>query len=306
MFIIIFLIIFVFFISFLSIVRNNIIIWWRVFLIITVAFIFLNKGVKSYSSLINYFIIQERLGLIFLLINFGIIQFFIVLIKIGVAPLHFWVFRVTNNIFRYNLIWFLTFQKLPFLIILLQIFWLGSFMLLFLGLIICYFQIYSIKNYKNLLVLSSTESFNWIIIGLFLSVFNTLYLFLYYIFLIIILIRKFRKSRVNFLNWETILVFLNIPFRVTFFVKIFSLRELINFNSTFLILVLFTIFLSVLTFRYWLVNIRVKLGDFNQNNNKVFYFLIYPLIVIRIIYFSSKIILYYLDKVKFLLGEVRC
>lgn len=255
----------------------------------TVTFIFLNKGVKSYSSLINYFIIQERLGLIFLLINFGIIQFFIILIKIGVAPLHFWVFSVTNNIFSYNLIWFLTFQKLPFLLILLQIFWLGSFFLLFAGLFFCYLQIFSIKNYKNLLVLSSTESFNWIIIGLFISVFNTLYLFLYYIILIIILINKFRKINYQFLNWETILVFLNIPFRVTFFVKIFSLSEIFKFNSFFVLFILFIIFLSVLAFSYWLVNISVKYNANNQVNNKFIYFLIYPLIVLRIIYFSSKI-----------------
>lgn len=55
----------------------------------TVIFIFLNKNINSYSRLINYFIIQESLGLLFLLINYNIIQFFIVLIKIGVAPLHF-------------------------------------------------------------------------------------------------------------------------------------------------------------------------------------------------------------------------
>lgn len=289
MFIIIFLIIFTLFISLLSILSNNIVIWWSVFLLITVTFIFLNKSVKRYSSLINYFIIQERLGLIFLLINFGVLQFFILLIKIGVAPLHFWVFRVTNNIFSYNLIWFLTFQKLPFLLILLQIFWLGSFLLLFFGLLTCYFQIFSIKNYKNLLVLSSTESFNWIIIGLFVSIFNTLYLFIYYIVLIVLIINKFRKINSNFLNWETILVFLNIPFRVTFFVKIFSLREVFKLNNFFILLVLFLIFLSVLVFSFWLVNIRTKFNKDVQNNNKFYYFLLYPLITLRIIYFSSKI-----------------
>jgi len=288
LFVIIFLILFVIFISLLSIIRNNVVIWWRVFLLITISFIFLNKRVKRYSSLINYFIIQESLGLIFLLINFGFLQFFIVLMKIGVAPLHFWVFRVTNNIFSYNLIWFLTFQKLPFLLILLQIFWLRSFILLFIGLLVCYLQIFSIKNYKNLLVLSSTESFNWIIIGLFISIFNTLYLFLYYLILMVIIINKFSKINFNFLNWETILVFLNIPFRVTFFVKIFSLREIFKFNNFFILLVLFIIFLSVLTFSFWLVNISTKFRDVNQNNNKFFYFMLYPLIIFRIIYFSSK------------------
>lgn len=283
MFLIIFIISFVLFLRLLSLITNNIIIWWRVFLMITVVFIFLNKNVKSYSSLINYFVIQESLGLIFLLINFGIFQFFIIIIKIGVAPLHFWIFSITNNIFSYNLIWFLTFQKLPFLLILVQIFWLGGLILLFFGLIVCYLQIFSLKNYKNLLVLSSTESFNWIIIGVFISLINSVYLFIYYIILIVILINKFRKSSSNWLNWETILVFLNIPFRVTFFVKIFSLREIFKFNTIIMLVILMIIFLSALTFRYWLINMRVKFYDKNQINNNYFYFLLYPLILIRII-----------------------
>lgn len=284
----IFLFFFVFFISVLSIIRSNLVIWWRIFLLITTIFVFLNKKIKSFSSLVNYFIIQESLGLLFLLINFSIVQFFIVLIKIGVAPLHFWVLSVTNNVFRYNLMWFLTFQKLPFLFILLQIFWLGSFIFFFFGLLICYFQLFSIKNYKNLLVLSSTESFNWVVIGLFISVFNVMYLFIYYFFLIILLINQISKINVNFLNWETILVFLNIPFSVTFFVKIFSLREIFKFNEFFILLVLFLMFLSVLSISFWLVNISTKFNNYIFNNRKFFYFLLYPLILIRIIYFSSK------------------
>lgn len=280
---------FVLILSFLSFFSNNIIIWWRVFLIITILFIFLNKGLKRYSSLINYFIIQERLGLIFLLINFGLIQFFIILIKIGVAPLHFWIFSVTNGIFNFNLMWFLTFQKLPFLLILIQIFWNGSFILLIIGLFICYLQIFITKNYKNLLILSSTESFNWIILGLFVSLLNPIFLFIYYIILIVFLINKFSKIRFNWIGWETILVFLNIPFSVTFIVKIFSLREIFKISEIFVVLILFIIFLSALTFSFWLINIRIKLNINQQQNNKNLFFLIYPLIIIIIIYFSSKI-----------------
>lgn len=283
------MILFVFFLSFLSIRSSNYIIWWRIFLLITLVFVFLNKNNKSYSRIINYFVIQESLGLLFLILNVRLLQFFIVIIKIGVAPLHFWIFRVTNNVFGYNLIWFLTFQKLPFLLIIIQIFYFRSFVILFLGLLLCYFQIFIIKNYKNILILSSTESFNWVLMGLYLSLFNVIYLFFYYIFMIILVINKFRKSSYNFLNWEVVLVFLNIPFTVTFFVKIFSIREILK-NSVFLLLfLLFLIFLSILTFSYWLINIRTKTNYNKISNNNFLFFLIYPLILIRIIYFSSKI-----------------
>lgn len=262
---------------------RNLLIWWSIFLLITILFTLLNKSNKSYSRIFNYFIIQERLGLLFLIFSSGVLQFFIILIKIGVAPLHFWIFNVTNNVFNFRLIWFLTFQKLPFLLILLQIFWLNRIYLLILGLFICYFQIFSIKNYKNLIIISSTESFNWIILGLLFSFFNSFYLFLYYFLLIIILINKFRKNNTNFINWETSLIFLNIPFRVSFFVKIFSLREIFKLERFFVLVLLFVIFLSVLSFSYWLINLSIKNNVDDSINNKFFYFILFPIILISII-----------------------
>lgn len=281
---IVFISLFTLFLTILSLLTNNIIVWWRIFLLITVVFVLLNKSTKSYIRIFNYFVIQESLGLLFLLFSRGLLQFFIILLKIGVAPLHFWIFNVTNNIFNYRLIWFLTFQKLPFLTILLQIFWLRSTYILLFGLLVCYVQIFVMKRYKNLLIISSTESFNWIIIGVFFSMFNTLYLFIYYFALIVLLISKFSKrSRYNFVNWETTLVFLNIPFRVSFFVKIFSLREIFKIDRFFTLFLLFTMFLSVLAFRFWLINLSMKNNEEISNNNKISYFVIFPLIMISII-----------------------
>lgn len=280
---IIFLILFVFFLTILRLLSNNVIVWWRVFLLITILFTLLNKRNKRYRRIFNYFVIQERLGLIFLVFTRGFFQFFIIIIKIGVAPLHFWVFNVTNNVFNFNLMWFLTFQKLPFLVILLQIFWLRASILLIVGLLVCYLQIFMLKRYKNLIIISSTESFNWIIIGVFFSFFNSLYLFFYYFILIVILISKYSKQRLNFVNWETMLVFINLPFRVSFFVKIFSLREILKFERIIILFLLFLMFLSVLSFGFWMINLRTKRNIWVQNNNKALYLFCIPLIMIAII-----------------------
>nr|YP_009162027.1 NADH dehydrogenase subunit 2 [Litoditis aff. marina PmIV]AKS28877.1 NADH dehydrogenase subunit 2 [Litoditis aff. marina PmIV] len=277
------LIIMTMFLTLLGLLVNNLIVWWSIFLMMTILFTLLNKSNKSYSSVFNYFIIQESLGLLFLVFSGSMLQFFIVLMKIGVAPLHFWIFNVTNNIINYSLMWFLTFQKLPFLVILLQMFWLNSFYLLMFGLLICYLQMFIMKSYKNLIIISSTESFNWIILGLFFSVLNSLYLFIYYFVLMAMLISKFTKFSQNFVNWETSLVFLNIPFSVSFFVKIFSLSEILKFESFFVLLLLFLMFLSVLAFSFWLINLSMKNNTSNQTNNKFMYFMVLPLMVISII-----------------------
>nr|ARV88369.1 NADH dehydrogenase subunit 2 [Caenorhabditis sp. 38 MB-2015] len=280
---IIFLSLFTFLLTFLSLLTNNVIVWWSIFLLMTVVFTLLNKSNKSYTSIFNYFVIQESLGLLFLVFSSGFMQFFVILMKIGVAPLHFWIFNVTNNIFNYSLMWFLTFQKLPFLTILLQIFWLSSTYLLLLGLLVCYVQLFVMKSYKNLLIISSTESFNWIVLGVFFSFFNSLYLFLYYFVLMVLLISKFNKNTLNFVNWETMLVFLNLPFSVSFFVKIFSLSEIFKFESFFVLLLLFLMFLSVLSFGFWLINLSMKDNKDISNNNKMNYFIILPLMIISII-----------------------
>lgn len=49
----------------------------------------LNKKVQSYRSLFNYFVMQESLGLIFLMFSFGYMQLIILMFKIGIAPFHF-------------------------------------------------------------------------------------------------------------------------------------------------------------------------------------------------------------------------
>uniref|UniRef100_A0A1I7WKN9 NADH dehydrogenase subunit 2 n=1 Tax=Heterorhabditis bacteriophora TaxID=37862 RepID=A0A1I7WKN9_HETBA len=131
-----------------------------IFLLITIIFILLNKGNKSYRGIFNYFVIQETLGLLFLVFSSNYIQFIILIMKIGVAPFHFWVFSVTNSIFNYGLVWFLTIQKLPLMVVLLQLFASDIVYLFLFGLFICYLQMFMLKGYKNLLIVSSTESFN--------------------------------------------------------------------------------------------------------------------------------------------------
>lgn len=53
-----------------------------------------------------------------------------------------------------------------------------------------------IKTYKNLLILSSTESFNWITLGFLMSFLNVLFLFIYYFILMLIIIPKFEDINV--------------------------------------------------------------------------------------------------------------
>nr|YP_001795386.1 NADH dehydrogenase subunit 2 [Toxocara malaysiensis]CAL80799.1 NADH dehydrogenase subunit 2 [Toxocara malaysiensis] len=275
--------VFVVFLSFLNFFSSNILVWWSVFLLMTVVFVCLSKGIAAYASVLNYFVIQESLGLFFLVFNAFLLQFFIVMMKIGVAPLHFWVFSVTGSLYDWLLMWFLTFQKLPFLPVLVQIYDFKVIFLLFLGIFVCYLQLFVLKSYKNMMVISSTESFNWVILTCFLSVINVVYLFFYYLCLMFMLMPSFVVKDYGFVNWETVFVFLNVPFSVSFFIKIFSLGELFKLDGIFVLFLLFAMFLSMLCFSLWLVNMSTKTVWVLSDNIKNVFFFVVPLMVISVI-----------------------
>lgn len=246
-------------------------------------FVTINKKIKRYSTMINYFIIQESLGLMFLLLTFYYIQLIILIIKIGVAPLHFWIFRVTNNVNGINLMWFLTFQKLPFFFVLLQILINYILMFLLMGVLLCIIQMLVTKSFKNLIILSSTESFNWILIRWIFMFVNSIYVFLYYLIFMLYLINNYRKNeKRKYFSWETVLVFINLPLTVNFFVKIYALINVVLNINIYIIILLFFIFITILSMSFWIINLSVK--NINNNEyNKFIYLVIMPLITIIII-----------------------
>nr|AVV66510.1 NADH dehydrogenase subunit 2 [Cooperia oncophora] len=270
----------VFFFGLMCIMVNNVLIWWSVFLMMTLLFVMLNKMNMSFNSLFNYFVLQESLGLLFLLLM-GNLQLMMLFLKVGVAPLHFWIFSVTNSVFGFNLMWFLTFQKLPFLFVIMQIVNVKFLFFLFVGLLLCLLQMLLIKSFKNLLILSSTESFNWILLSYVFSVLNVMIIFLYYFFMMMILIPKFTINFNEFVDWETVLVFLNLPFSVNFFVKIFALVNIVNWMNLWILFLLFLMFMSMISLSFWLVNLSVK--NLNSNKYSKLYYMFLPLMMIVLI-----------------------
>ena len=287
MFIYFFFILFLFY-MFLNFLRINLLIWWSVFIIITLTFIFLNKIQGDFSNSLNYFLLQEFLGFLFLIFFSMFIQYIILIIKVGISPFHFWVVSVFLNLDNYMLIWFLTFQKLPFVPVLLLLFKFIIFFLILLGILFCYFQLINIKNYKTILVLSSTESFNWLIIGLIIGIWGFFLFTFYYLFSIIFLLNY--QIIFNWINYflEFFLVFLNIPLSFSFFLKIFILNLRIRFLGLSIIFLIIIIFLSSLSFINWFVVYRVFVGKkFQDQINYALIFLYFLFIVIFFFRFSK-------------------
>lgn len=276
MFLYIFIIL-IFLIFILNLLINNILFWWTIFLLLTLLYLFLRKSKGSLRRILNYFIIQEFMGLLFLIFSGFIFQFLIVMIKVGVSPFHFWIYSVVGSLNNFILIWFLTFQKLPFIPILMLLFNYMFFYLLFLGLFLCYLQIYVLKNSKFLFSISSTESFNWLLFGVLRGFISLILISFYYLFRIVFLITFINSNSRNFILLETSLVFLNIPFRVSFFLKIFILKLSFFVYDIFLLFLLIIIFFSSLSLIRWFTIFRLK-------NSKIF----------KDYYSWSRFIIYYI------------
>jgi len=266
-----------FFLFILNCIFSNVFFWWRVFILITLTFVFLSKVELLFSNVLNYFLLQEFLGLIFLLTTGALVQYLFLLIKVGVSPLHFWIFSVVNNLTSNLVVWFLTFQKLPFLPVLVSIFSIYWSAILVLGVFICSLQLFLIKYSKFMFVISSTESFNWILLGLFLGIWGANILFIYYMLNMFFLLSPTSHSLVEFVKIETYLVFLNMPLTVIFFVKLFRLKVLRLYIDFYTLVLLLTLFMSSLSILVWMLSYSLRKTVYYENSFNSWRFLIYPL-----------------------------
>nr|AYG51202.1 NADH dehydrogenase subunit 1 [Metastrongylus salmi] len=280
------------FFSFFVFLVNNIFFWWGVFLMMTLIIVILNKYTSSFSSIFNYFVFQESLGLVFLLLFFGYFPFLIMMMKIGISPFHFWLFKVINSMLGFSLVWFLTIHKLPFLLVFFQLYYLGLVYFLIFGLLVCLFQVFFMKSFKDLLVISSVESMNWLVLGLVISVFNVFFLLFYYLMVMIMILFKFDlfSGLSTDVSWELVLIFLNVPFSLGFFLKIFTLMEFLKSYSFLLLLVFFLMFFSVISFSFWFIGLSTKFLKYFKNS-KVFMFYFLPMMMIVVIFTISKSLL---------------
>jgi len=252
-------------------ISNNLVLWWSVFLILTLLFLIIIKKDFSFKRIVGYFLIQEVCGLLFLIITYDFFQLFLVFIKTGVSPFHFWIFSVLNDCVGFNLLWFLTFQKIPYLLTIIYLFVLVFIFVLFLGVLFCFIQIFIIKNFKNIIIINSTESFSWVLLSLVFTFFEFFQLFSYYVLIFFILLPYINFSFLGF-RWELVLFILNIPLSLNFFVKFLSL-SFISFLNFYFLLVLFLIFLSVVGFSYFIIKNSVSFYKiFGNNINFLFVF----------------------------------
>lgn len=264
----------------------NFLVWWSVFIVMDLVFIFICKG-SSFSVILNYFVFQECLALLFLFLTSSLMQCVIVMSKMGLVPFHYWLFVVVGGLKGWLFMWFLTFQKLPFMGVLMLILVEELIFLILVGFFLCYFQLLLVKDYKLMLLLNSTESFNWIVLGYMYSFFSGFVLFLFYVIGGLLLFPFFGLESVKSYEWLVIIVYVNVPLGVSFLVKFFVLGYIYSIYLVWFVVVLFFMFMNFLSLLVWLVVKSLEEGFF-FGNSRFFFYLIFGLIFLLLFYHCSK------------------
>jgi hypothetical protein len=225
---------------FLNIIVNYVF-WWSTLLFLTIIFVFLAKveglGVLGLSL---FFLFQEVVGIIFLFNFSSRFQEFIIILKVGVSPLHFWLFYLRYFLDGYLMVWlFVLYKFCVFPIVLyLLIDWL---LIIILGLYYIYFQLQENYQYKFLFFFSAVESFGWLLLILCCSLVNFIFFFLFYYRLMVVIFLGFYK--VLFFNMEYVFFFFWSSFDIEVFYEVFFFRIFYLFWSVFCIVFIIIIFL---------------------------------------------------------------
>nr|BAV82815.1 NADH dehydrogenase subunit 2 [Onchocerca volvulus] len=219
------------FLSFINFCVVDYIVWWSIFVICTFVFVFFVGGELGFSScLVNYYVIQEVCGYYFLVFDGWKLQFLLLMLKSGSSPFHFWLFSVLGGLNKWFVLWFLTLQKLPYFVVLVNFCGDFFFLFLFFGMIFCYFQFFLLRSYRDLLVVGSAESFNWLLLLGIFSFNEVFVLFFFYYFVMFFVISYVYGGFLDFLSLEMLMFFFNVPLSITFFLKVIVL-----FGSSFFV-----------------------------------------------------------------------
>ena len=234
------------------------------------------KEESSFGVVANYFLIQELLGFLFLLLfTFGS-PLLVLFLKVGVSPFHFWVVLVSFYLEGFLLSWFLTFQKLPF-VPLFFFFMESGYFLIFFGILLCFFNIFFYYDSKALLVLGTTESFCWLLFVSFFSFSFFIFVFFYYFFSFSFFFFSFLCEPGDPTLLEFGLLFINIPLGVSFFTKLLVFRTLRGVSFFFFFFLLLLFLFRVLGLSRLLFLTRMSTHIIEKKGYGPWFFLLFPI-----------------------------
>lgn len=276
--------------------------WLEVNIVLFVVLIRLDKSVLNerdlFSQRLYYFVIQS-LSSVFILIFFSIESFilkdyfllFILVLKLGIIPLHFWVYKVSEYLRLKILFFILNIQKIPLLIFIstyrIKMVILVVIINIILGSLFLFFR----SSFTEFVVSSRICFFNWIFLVFIWRMLGFFLFFAKYLFFNFILLnlKKFCNHN-DYTIFKSIKVLFILTFLIGlppffyFFAKFYILSLLLKFRSIFVLAVswLFSFSCLVSYFNFF----SYLIFSSNSLYNRVQYFEKKDLIIVIILLLS--------------------
>ena len=136
------------------------------------------------------------------------------------------------------------------------------------------------------------------LLGIVLNVFCGFFLVVYYV-LVGLLLLPFCGGllEVNY-RWLAVLVYINIPLGVSFFVKIFVLRVSVSYLFVILLCVMIIMFVCFFSIFSWFMLLSMDMR-WEESKNNGLVFVVLGLVFLVLIYHFSKSLLCYFDGIEF-------
>nr|QJQ35665.1 NADH dehydrogenase subunit 2 [Acrobeloides varius] len=242
------MILIVLFFSWFLLIINNFIIWWCIFIIFTmVGLLKLKLNSSSINSIFYYFLIQEMLGLLFMMNFSSFFQLFIFFMKGGFAPFHFWMVKVLHISSWFSFSWMLTIQKMPYYFIVMM-FWNWSwFLWVLMGSLVPLLQSLLVKSVWYQIFLLLTSSGNNMLMLIWFEPLMCVYTLPFYLIFMNYMMNGLSNQGLIGITYEFIFLLMSFPGGLPFYIKLFSLSLLFNMGGLIVVLFLLSLVLNLIS-----------------------------------------------------------
>lgn len=217
---------------------TDILLLWMLFTVANFGFVCSALRSRSYMGAILYYIIQEFSSILFLFAYGSAVTGVIIMIKLAVSPLHWWMVEAASNFSRMWLVaWSMSYQKLPYMPAM-ALFWSPrlNYVVLF-GIILVRLQILAERSAYKFFLLASTVSTGWFCLFLGQRTWSGLVCAMYYLVISYYYYRP--TNRPGGADAGSILAFFNAPMSGVFLAKVYYSTAVVDGGFVYLVAMVF-------------------------------------------------------------------
>jgi len=258
--------------SYLLVFITRFILWWGVFIVFTIIALIKIKFYLSPSySIVIYYFVQEIRG-VFFMFGFSVVfQLMLVVLKGGFAPLHNWLNSIIKGLKGLIFIWLITWQKLPYFLVLFQLI-LWSFVIIFIiGRIFSLLQSFFVKSFKGVLFILFTSRRNNLLVFSFFSPHHIIFVLPFYVYLLYTIVGVVNIRGIMFMGLESIFILISIPGSIPFNIKMLIIIFLSQTGRVFFIVFIIMLLLNILVRINVMFNFNYKFRVLNKHYVFIFF-----------------------------------